>query len=654
MSDPTIAPFGAWNSPIDAAAVADMGVGSNLPLTELKLAEGEVAWIERRPSEGGRQVIVQILPDGSCLERTPQGYNARTTVHEYGGGSYCHSAGVFFFSNFEDQRIYRAEVGKKLIPVTPEGQDPQSIRYADSILSPNGDWLIAVGETHLAEGEVRNELVAIPSDGSGAPKVLASGHDFYASPRTSPDGGFLAWLSWDQPQMPWNGTTLSLATLTRECDLADFQHVAGGSSVSIFQPEWGPDGVLHFISDENGWWNIYKHVEGAIQPVFIMEADIGYPQWLFGLSRYTFLSDGRIAFIYTSDGEDQIGLFDPQTHSYRTIGLPFTSYTQPYLQCDSENMLWALAGNAYEVPSVVRIDPVDERFELVKPALKMTHDRRYITPPESIEFATKDGGTAHAFFYRPKNPDFQAPEEERPPLIVKSHGGPTSAARCHLQLEIQYWTSRGFAVVDVNYGGSTGFGREFRERLEGNWGIVDTDDCISAALYLVEQGVVDKERLIIRGGSAGGFTTLSALTFHDIFAAGASYYGVADLKSLSEFTHKFEAHYLDRMVGPLPEAEELYFLRSPINFTKRLSCPMILFQGLEDAVVPPAQAEDMIKALNENKLPYAYVAFENERHGFRIKTNVIHSLQAEYSFYAQIFGFQPGERIDPVEIHNLA
>jgi dipeptidyl aminopeptidase/acylaminoacyl peptidase len=653
MTARSIANYGTWKSEISAGNVADVGMGSILPITELKVIGEYVYWIERKSDQGGRQVVVQSLEDGSTRDRVVGDFNARTTVHEYGGGSYCAYQEVVFFSNFEDQRIYRVEHGSEPKAITPEPARTRATRYADSITSQDGRWLIAVRERHESSEEVFNELVVIPTDGSDEPQVIASGHDFYSTPKLSPDGQSLAWLSWNHPQMPWNGTELWVAKIDQKFGLSEGIRIAGGSTTSIFQPEWAQSGVLHFISDKNGWWNLYKYAQGKMKEVLLKDVDIGYPHWIFGISRYAHLSDGQIALIYSTDGIDQLALLNPADDTLQSIEIPFTSFSPPYLRCDHENALWVIAGSAYEIPSVIRIDPISRQFEVVHRGSNVVYDPELISAPRSIEYSTTDAKRAYAFFYEPKNPEFQGPEGALPPLIVKSHGGPTSAARCHLQLEIQYWTSRGFAVVDVNYGGSTGFGRAYRERLEGTWGIVDSNDCIAAAQYLVDQGWVDGDRLIIRGGSAGGFTTLSALTFHDVFTAGASYYGVPDLKALSLHTHKFEAHYLDRLLGPLPEAEKLYYARSPIHFTDRLSCPMILLQGLEDRVVPPSQAETMIDALEEKGLPYAYVAFDNERHGFRRRENVIRSLEAEYSFYAQIFGFQPSEPVEGVEIQNL-
>jgi len=638
MQPPSIAPYGTWKSEISAAHVAEVGMGSILPVTDLRVYGESIYWIERIPDQGGRQVVVKTDGRMPPERLIPEGFNARTLVHEYGGGSYCAYQNVLFFSNFEDQRIYRLIPGSDPIAITPDSGRPRSTRYADSTVSSDGKWIIAVRERHASQTEVINELVAIPSDGNSEPHVLSSGRDFYSSPKISPDGKAMAWLCWDHPQMPWNGTEIWFGKISDKFELQAPQRISGGPSTSIFQPEWDPEGTLHFISDDSGWWDLYKVVD---------------PQWIFALSRYTFLPEEWIAVIYSSDGLDKLALVKTDATEFQTLDLPFQSFSPPFLTSDEKANLWLIAGSAYETPSVIRIDPHSQQYEIVKYGSKVKILPEQISAPQSIQFPTVDGNQVHAFFYEPRNPGFQGPEGELPPLIVKNHGGPTSAARAHLQLEIQFWTSRGFALVDVNYGGSTGFGRKFRERLEGTWGEVDTNDCIKVAQFLVERGLVDDQRLIIRGGSAGGFTTLSALTFHDVFSAGASYYGVPDLEALALNTHKFESHYLDRLIGPLPEAKDLYFNRSPIHFTERLSCPMILFQGLEDEVVLPAQAETMIEALERKNLPYAYVVFENEGHGFRRQENVVHSLEAELSFYAQVFGLQIGEPIRPVLIRNL-
>ena len=645
MSQFTI-PYGAWASPLSADLLAKSGVR----LSFLQVSDQAVYWIEGRPLEKGRSVLVRRTPDGRIEDVTPADFNVRTLVHEYGGGMYLVDKDVVYFSNFSDQRLYR-QIGKQAPQaITPEPPTSRSWRYADGRVSPDGQHLICVRERHTEGGEVINELVTLPSDGSGEPQIVASGHDFYSSPRISPDGKQLAWLCWQNPQMPWDGTELWVGQLDADTQVSEARRVAGGPTESLFQPEWSPSGILHFISDRNNWWNLYREVEGQIEALAPMEAEFGQPQWVFGLSRYVFLPDERIACIYSQRGIDYLGLITPGETAVEQIACDYTSLH--WLSTDGER-LWLIGGSPTDATTLFGVRLSEGTIEPIKYSMKVDIEPSYYSPPRSIEFPTENGLTAHAIYYAPQNPLFQAPAGERPPLLVISHGGPTSATRAQLTLSIQYWTTRGFAVADVNYGGSTGYGRDYRERLNGTWGIVDVMDCMNAARYLIEQGEVDGARIAVRGGSAGGYTTLRALTWTDFFAAGASYFGVADLGALAKHTHKFEARYLDTLVGPYPEAKSLYDERSPVNDTDKLNCPIILFQGLEDKVVPPEQAEAMVKALDAKGLPYAYLPFEGEQHGFRQAENIIRCAEAELYFYANVFGFQTADEIEPVEIANL-
>ena len=654
-----IAPYGTWRSPLSAELLAKSGVR----LSFLQVSNQDVYWIEGRPLEKGRYVIVRRSPDGTVADVSPAGFNARTLVHEYGGGMYVVDGEMVYFSNLADQRVYRQAIGEQpqpiqseAVPITPEPPAPRSWRYADGRVTPDSRHLICVRERHEEGGEVVNELVALPVDGSAEPHVIVSGYDFYSTPRISPDGTQLAWLCWQNPQMPWDGTELWVGSLNEDAtdrgriSVSYARPVAGGPSESLFQPAWSPTGVLHFISDRNNWWNLYREVDGEIEALAPMEAEFGQPQWLLGFSRYVFLPDGRIASIYSQNGMDHLGLITPTSQEVEPIACQYTSLH--WLSTDGER-LWLIGGSPTNATTLFSVDLADHSVEVIKRSMKVDIDPAYYSHPRSIEFPTENGLTAHAIYYPPKNPLYQAPADERPPLLVISHGGPTSATKAQLLLSIQYWTTRGFAVVDVNYGGSTGYGREYRERLNGTWGIVDVMDCINAARYLIEQAEVDGARVAVRGGSAGGYTTLRALTWKDFFAAGASYYGVADLGALAEHTHKFEARYLDTMVGPYPEQKALYDERSPLNHTEQLNCPIIIFQGLEDKVVPPAQAEAMVEALEAKGLPYAYLPFEGEQHGFRKAENIIRSAEAELYFYSRVFGFDVADEIEPVEIANL-
>lgn len=641
------APFGSWKSPITSPLLTSSGIG----FSELLFSNGNLYWLESRPDEAGRVAIVRCSPNGSPADAIPAGFNARTRAHEYGGGAYFVHNDTIFFSNFKDQRLYRQEPGSAPRAITPEPPSPESFRYADGRVTPDGQTIICVRERHEEGREAINEIVALPADGSCQPRVILCGADFYSFPRVSPDGKQLAWTCWRHPQMPWDGTQLWVGNLTSDGWVANSRRVAGSTAESIFQPEWAPDGSLYFISDRTGWWNLYSERSGRIVPIFEIDAEIGVPQWLFGYSRYTFLSNGRIACIYDKSGLEHLVVLDTRSNKRDALSVPYAAFGS--IRSDGADTLFFAVASGTRAAEVASLDLQTNRSRVLKRSLEITLDAGYLSEPEPIEFPTSNGLTAHALFYAPKNKDYVATAGTKPPLLVISHGGPTSATTSALRLAVQYWTSRGFAVVDVNYGGSTGYGRAYRERLRGQWGIVDVEDCINAARYLERRGDADGKRMTIRGGSAGGYTTLCALVFHNVFAAGASYYGVADLETLAKDTHKFESRYEDGLIGPYPQAAELYRQRSPVHFADRLSCPVILLQGLEDKVVPPSQAEIMISALRAKRLPFAYVAFPTEGHGFREGANIQRAIEAELYFYSRIFGFTPADQITPVQIENL-
>lgn len=643
----TTSPYGTWSSPVSAAEVAAGGVG----LQETTL-DGEVAyWLELRPAEAGRTVLVRAASSGTLEDVTPPGFDVRTRVHEYGGGAYVTDGDTVFFSNFADQRLYRQDAGAAPRPITPEPPSPASLRYADGRLTPDGARLVCVRERHDAEG-VTNEIVALPADGSAEPRIVATGHDFFASPRMSRDGERIAWLRWDQPRMPWDGTELVVADLRPDGSVANERVVAGGERESIVQPAWSADGVLHFVSDRTGWWNLYRDADAGAENLTPIEAEFGVPMWEFGYSTYAFLGDGRIACLYRSRGVGHLGVLDPTTRELLDLDLPYTCFDPPNLDASDTRLLF-LAADAAEPRRVVSLDFTARSVDVLRVGRELPFDPAYVAAAEPIEFPTENGRTAFAYFYPPTNPDAVAPAGERAPLIVMSHGGPTGETTSEFDLGVQFFTSRGFGVVDVNYGGSTGYGRAYRERLYGQWGVVDVQDCVNAARFLVDRGDADPERLLITGGSAGGYTTLGALAWTDVFAAGASYYGLADLEPFASSTHKFELRYTDVLVGPWPQARDTWRQRSPIHAFDRISCPVIVLQGLEDEVVPPAQAELIVEALRAKGLPYAYLAFEGEQHGFRIAENVRRALEAELSFYAQVLGFEPGDPIEPVHVENL-
>ena len=642
MTLPNVAPYGSWKSPIDADLVASAGVG----LQQLRIDGEDIYWIESRPQEGGRKVVVRQASDGTLEDVTPPPFNARTRVHEYGGGDYVVHDGTVYFSNFADQRLYRNRLGENPLPLTPSG----SFRYADAVISPRQNLLICVREDHSASGEPVNSLVSINLNGSGSVQTLVSGSDFYSSPRLNPDGTKLVWLCWNHPNMPWDGTELWVAGINNTGSLSGAVKVAGGEKESIFQPEWSPDGSIYFVSDRTGWWNLYRLINGKVESLCPLEAEFGKPQWIFGQSTYAFDSARRIVCTYLEQGAARLGLLDVDDGSLEQIKLPFTSISEVHAKSDQ---ILLIAGSSAEFLSVVSCSRTTREFTILRRSSSLAIDPGFLSTPEEIQFPTTGNQMAHGFYYAPKNRDSVGPPREKPPLIVMSHGGPTSSTSTSLRLSIQYWTSRGIAVLDVDYRGSSGYGRAYRDALKGQWGIADVDDCTSGALYLVAQGKADGNRLAITGGSAGGYTTLCALTFRDTFKAGASHYGISDLEALAKDTHKFESRYLDGLIGPYPERRDLYVERSPIHFTDRLACPMILFQGLEDKVVPPNQAEKMLEAVRAKGLPVAYLTFEGEQHGFRKAENIKRVLEAELYFYSKVFKFELVDPIEPVKIENL-
>ena len=645
MSDTKVAPYGSWKSPITSEAIVTATVG----LGQCAIDGEDVYWVELRPEEGGRHCVVRRGPDGPVSDAIPAGFNARTRVHEYGGGDYTARDGVVYFTNFTDQRVYRAAQGTEPVPVTPAGE----LRYADFQHDDRRGLLYCVREDHSDKTrEAVNCIVSVRADGDEeGGRVLASGNDFYASPRLSPDGARLAWLTWNHPNMPWDGTELWVGELNEEGEVVSSHKVAGGVDESIFQPEWSPDGRLHFSSDRTGWWNLYRvGREGEIEPLYEREAEFGQPLWVFGMSVYGFAAPERIVSAYVERGFSRLCVIDTATKQAEEIETPYTDIS--YVRA-AEGRAVFRAASPTERACIVELELETGHVKVLRRASETVVDPGYISVAQAIEFPTEGGKTAHAFFYPPANHDYAAPEGERPPLLVKCHGGPTSATTAALRLDNQFWTSRGIAVLDVNYGGSTGYGREYRGRLNGVWGVVDVDDSVNGVRYLAERREVDGSRAAITGGSAGGYTVLNALTFRDTFRAGASHFGVSDLKGLIEDTHKFEARYLDGLIGPYPERADLYHERSSINFTDQLSCPVIFFQGLEDKVVPPNQAELMVEALRRKGLPVAYVPFEGEQHGFRKAENIRRALDGELYFYSRVFGFEPADPIEPVPIENL-
>lgn len=640
-----IASYGSWRSPI----TSDLIVAGTVRLGQIELDGEDIYWIEGRPAEKGRNIIVKLSADGMKVDLIPMPFNARTRVHEYGGGGLVVNNGEVFFSNFADQRLYRLVENGEPIAITPEAE----LRYADGVIDRFRNRMICVREDHSQVGrEAVNTIASIALDGSGEQTVMVSGNDFYSSPRLSSDGKHLTWLAWNHPNMPWDGTELWVADVQVNGSLTNKTLVVGGAEESIFQPEWSPaddsgESELYFVSDRSGWWNLYRWRNGKVEPLCECDAEFGLPQWVFDMSTYAFVSPKRIICAYAEQGVSKLGLLDIETLKLESIESPFTQIDNVR---GASGKAAFIGGSPTEYASIVRFDPATRKFETLRRSSELAIDPAYISIPKAVEFPTENNLTAHGFFYPPQNKDYAAPVNELPPLLVMIHGGPTSSTSATLRLGIQYWTSRGVAVLDVNYGGSTGFGRAYRERLKGNWGVVDVDDCVNGARFLARQRLVDGNRLAITGGSAGGYTVLCALAFRDVFKAGASHYGVSDLIALDEDTHKFESRYTFGLVG---ESRELYIARSPIHHTDKLNAPVIFFQGLEDKVVPPNQSEMMVNALRAKGVPVAYVTFEGEQHGFRQAENIKRALDGELYFYSRIFGFDLADPVESVRIENL-
>ncbi len=661
---PTVAEFGAWSSPFTAKSL----VADAVTLSSIQVApDGRVLWLESRPGDGRSVLVV----DG--VDASPAPLSVRSRVHEYGGGAYTLAGPDVYVSDFADQAIHRLRPGEAPL----RWHALAGARYADGDHDRQRDRLVLVREDHRDGGEPVNTLVAVATDSE---RELVSGADFYAAPRLSPDGTRLAWLSWNHPRMPWDGTELWLAEVAADGGLGPARLVAGGPTESVTQPCWAADGSLLLVSDRSGWWNLYRlpadqlptlsgadglpaaevgaaGAPGAHPPepldgvaaLLPMEAEFAGPAWVFGQSSYAALADGRILASYYRNGDAHLLLLDPATGAPRRVRTPYSDITEVGA---GDGFAVLLAGSPTEPACLVRLDLATMACTVLRRSSTPPEDDRYVSLAQPVEFPTGDGLTAFAFYYPPANPGFVGPADELPPLLVFSHGGPTASSTSALKPTVQFWTSRGFAVVDVNYGGSSGYGREYRQRLTGQWGVLDVDDCVNAARYLVDEGLVDGGRVAVRGGSAGGYTTLCALAFRDFFKAGASYFGVGDPAALARDTHKFESRYLDSLIGPYPEAAALYQERSPVHHTDRLNCALILFQGLEDRVVPPNQAESMYEAVRSRGLPVAYLPFEGEGHGFRNAATIVRAAEAELAFYGTVFGFTPADTIDPVPIAN--
>jgi dipeptidyl aminopeptidase/acylaminoacyl peptidase len=650
MTNRTVAPYGSWKSPITSELI----VAGSIGLGQVQPDGENIYWLEMRPAEKGRYVIVRRTADGTISDVTPPQFNVRNRIHEYGGGAYTVRDGHLIFTNFADQNVFAQSLTEStslLFASQQHDETNTSYRFADFDFDLPRQRVYCIRERHATNLREAENTVACINLKDGSQQVIASGHDFFAAPRLSPDGNQLVWITWDHPHMPWDESLLWLARVNADGSLSDPHVIAGGLGASIVQPQWSPDGVLHFVSDRYGWWNLYRYRQQNVESLCRIEAEFGVPQWVFNQSTYAFLNHEEILCAYIERGAAHLGLLNTTSGKLEKINTPFTSIGNVRA---SSGVAVFTAASPTQSTAIYRFDPATRQVESLRVSSSLNVGAGYISEPQAIEYPTENNLTAHAFYFPPHNQDFVAPANEKPPLLVMSHGGPTSQHFPVFNLEIQYWTSRGFGVLDVNYGGSTGYGREYRERLRGNWGIVDVSDCANGAKYLAAQGLADVHRLAITGGSAGGYTTLCALTFSDVFSAGASHYGVSDLIALDEDTHKFESRYTQSLVGPWPESRDLYIARSPIHHTDKLSAPVIFFQGLEDKIVPPNQAEMMVNALRQKGLPVAYLTFEGEQHGFRQAANIRRALDGEFYFYARVFGFAPADNIEPVMIENMS
>lgn len=647
MGQKQAAPYGSWKSPITSDLIVKDTIGLVGVFFDVDTVDdGSIFWLESRPSEAGRNTLMTKSTAGTVTEMTPSPYNVRTRVHEYGGAPAIVFDGTAFFSNFADNLLYRRDASGAITPLTSNSNH----RYADGAVDVERGRLYWVREDHT-ESDIfaMTSLIVMDLDGANE-RIVVQGNDFYSSPRLSPDGKQLAYLTWNHPNMPWDETELWVGDIMADGQLSNQRMVAGGAGESVIQPVWSPEGRLYFVSDKSNWWNLRRIHDGVTEEICPMEAEFGSPSWVFGTSNYTFIDESTILCTFTKDGLGYLARLSVEDKALTRWQTEYKAFGSLHAKAGNVALV---AASPTEFPRIIRMKSDLTNEEVIKSSSDMIVDDGYVSLPRAIEYPTEHGRTAHAIYYAPYNADYDGPTEELPPLVVHVHGGPTGSSSPTLNLATQYFTSRGFAVIDVNYGGSTGYGREYRDRLKGNWGVVDVEDCTNAVRYLVSNGEVDGRRVAISGGSAGGYTTLASLVFTDVYSAGASHFGLSELEIFATETHKFESRYMDSLLGPYPEAKDIYYNRSPINFIDSLSCPVIFFQGLDDKIVPPNQAQLMVDVLRKKGMPVAYVSFEGEGHGFRMAKNIKRSLDGEFYFYGKVFGFVPADDIEPVPIENL-
>jgi dipeptidyl aminopeptidase/acylaminoacyl peptidase len=639
---PVVAPYGSWASPLRAEVLS----GGRVAMGDLRSANGQLYWTETIPSAGGISGLFSTVTSAGGTRISPEGVNVRTRVHEYGGAPFIATGNQLYYSNFTDQRLYSLSTDDKAVPITPAGY-----RYADCAAASGSTALICVREDHSDPKNVRNTIVRIALPAGGAGDVLFSGTDFVAYPRLSPDGKQLAFISWNHPNMPWDGTELHVAELGKD-GLTHVTTVAGGTAESVLEPQWDADGTLYFISDRSGYWNLYSRTGTQVRPVWNRDAEFASPLWSLGQANYVLLGKGHAVASFSENGSDKLAVIDLEHGKARVLDLPYVEFS--YLTKLDAGHIAALVGSTDAPPAIMSIDVERATAKLIRSSGTTPLPKDSISVAKAIEYPVANGQMAHALYYPPRNAGFTAPAGTLPPLLTFVHGGPTSQARPAFAARIQFWTSRGFAVVDVNHRGSSGFGRDFRRQLNGTWGVVDVEDSVAAVRYLVKTGAADPARTAISGGSAGGYTVLNALSTSDVFKAGADYYGISDMTALAQDTHKFESRYLDSLIGPYPAAKSVYESRSPLNHLDGFKVPLIVLQGADDPVVPPNQSEKIVDALRKRKVPVAYLLFPGESHGFRKPENTTRALQAELSFYGQVFGFKPADALPPLKIEGLA